>query len=773
MSGLTRRAARATTRTLVGAPLDAVTGRRSARHPMAWVGALVLLLVLPAIAGVIATAAPTVVWLQAVPFVLTVLGVLVLLRLVGSLTGGVWRGVRQGVATIASLGGVIVASALLGLGAFLIWWVIDAAAWALLAPALGVWLAVSLLTAAVAGRAKDRGARGREEAFRAIFGGSEAIWAGRTTAGKRGVTIARAPGKALIDIETHPATVDRAVAGLDANLEAARVSAHQIELRPVSAATKERRRLAASSDGRVLGVSAVDGGRWALSLAPLRAADAGSLALWVERELPGCILLSLDLDGRAAIAGPLEVPTRRVRDELARGFGARPDEVEVSVDTDADGIAAVTVVRHPDMRARDADTVKTLFRRTAEAAIEGFHPDWLVDVDRLGNAARFERRPRRELPARVALEPLLPTSVDTASWNVLPVGVTPEGGPAGQDLLAAPMALVVGPTGSGKTVALLADAAQRLARGHDVCVLDAAKGGADFAAIEAFCRGFAREYDEAVALIKAVFAEGRRRRAILLRERVGNAADLTDEVRSAENIRPLTLIIDEAASLLLVPAVPKGLDKDDPEVLEAQELAAQKGLLKAYIGRIARELRFVQVHLVVAMQRPDAAILDGEIRSNLAHRVQLVAPGKPIGQTELQMLFPADVVTVVYDQIERFDDGRSRGLAVFAAEGGDVTAVRVAYVPQSELPRLLTERGVRPVDGDDRFDLTGTTAGPTVPAPVHGRRIEEPEQVVEVAAGDLDFSDLDFGSLAPEVDAEPALPARPRLGLSVFGDIGL
>ncbi|WP_404430703.1 hypothetical protein LG299_12495 [Microbacterium lacus] len=324
-----------------------------------------------------------------------------------------------------------------------------------------------------------------------------------------------------------------------------------------------------------------------------------------------------------------------------------------------------------------------------------------------------------ELPDRIALGPLLPESVDPIGWNVLPVGVTPEGAPAGQDLLAAPMALVVGPTGSGKTVALLADAAQRLTRGHDVCVLDSAKGGADFAAIEPFCRGFAREYDESVALVKAVYAEGRRRRAVLLREGVGNAADLSVEARAAENIRPLTLIVDEAASLLLVPAIPKGLDKDDPEVRAAKELAAQKDLLRSYIGRIARELRFVQVHLVVAMQRPDAAILDGEIRGNLTHRVLLVAPGKPIGQTELRMLFPTDVVTAVYDQIERFDDGLSRGLAVFAADSGDVTVVRVAYTPQSELEALLRERGVQPVADADRFDLSGAAdTCPGAPSPL-------------------------------------------------------
>lgn len=733
--GIVRKAGRGASRLLVGAPLDALTGRRSARHPMAWIGALILLLVAPIVAGGIAAAWPAA-W--SLPYVLALLGVAVLIRLTGQLLGGIWRPITRGLRSMASLPGAAVTLALLALGAGLVWWLLQSGfAW-LLPPAIGIYLLLALLAAGVAGRQNDRGARKREELYATIFGSSAAVWDGSTRRLRDGSYVAVAPGAAIVALEQDPGNIDARIAAYRPDLEASRLSQQQILLSKATAATKERRKLAATSDGRVLASTPLEGGVWELSLAALRAADAGPLGLWCEKHLAGAVLLSFDIDGRRAVAGALDMETRRVRDAVAAGIGVRPDEIDVRVESDTEGIQTVDIERFPSTRAREGETVATLWRRVLESSIKEAHPDWRVEVDRVGDRVRFERRPRRELPSRVDLDPLLPADVNPGSWSILPIGVTPEGTAAGQDLLAAPMALVVGPTGSGKTVALLADAAQRLTRGHDVCVLDAAKGGADFAAIEPFCRGFAREYEESVALIKAIYAEGRRRRAVLLRERVGNAADLPAAVRAAEGIRPLTLVVDEAASLLLVPAIPKGLDKEDPEVVEATALAAHKGLLKSYIGKIAREFRFVQVHIVVAMQRPDAAILDGEIRSNLAHRVQLVAPGKPIGQTELQMLFPADVVTVVYEQIARFDDGRSRGLAVFAEEGGDVTAVRVAYMPQSEIAAALDVRGVPRVADADRFDLSPTRA-PTAPA--FGRVIEEVVDAGVIEIGEISFDD--------------------------------
>lgn len=74
----------------------------------------------------------------------------------------------------------------------------------------------------------------------------------------------------------------------------------------------------------------------------------------------------------------------------------------------------------------------------------------------------------------------------------------------------------------------------------------------------------------------------------------------------------LLVMIDEAGELLS----PTGAKTD--EAKEADEL---KGEAKMIIGSIARLGRASGVHLVIATQRPDAELIPGETRDNLAVRV--------------------------------------------------------------------------------------------------------------------------------------------------------
>lgn len=53
------------------------------------------------------------------------------------------------------------------------------------------------------------------------------------------------------------------------------------------------------------------------------------------------------------------------------------------------------------------------------------------------------------------------------------------------------------------------------------------------------------------------------------------------------------------------------------------------------------------------------------------------------------MVFNADVVEAAGEQIALLDDGRSRGLAVVAAEAGSARGLRVGYAPMRSIPELL------------------------------------------------------------------------------------
>ncbi|MDW4572610.1 hypothetical protein R8Z57_07450 [Microbacterium sp. M3] len=465
-----------------------------------------------------------------------------------------------------------------------------------------------------------------------------------------------------------------------------------------------RRRIAVSSDGLVLNVSDRGDGYWNLELAAgISPTRAETVEAWLQTAANGLSLVSWQPLYRRALAGYLTAADRALRGRVASLLGSHPHEVSIMVTSDAEGIAQV-ILKAPAGRAVEGESRVVQMRRVMLQAVPGAHADWAVTVDSVTDVTRMERRPRLTLPKRVALEQILPATLTSTDWASIPVGMDPFGRPAGQLLTSAPMSMVVGPTGSGKTIMLLADAVGRLTRGHDLLIIDPSKAGVDFASLEPYTLGFARTYAQSVAALKGIYAEGQRRKAVVLREGVVKWSELSQAVRDAENIRPVTVLIDEVSSMLIQVQVPKGLGKDDPDFIEAQELANQKALLSMYLGKAARELRFAEIFLLIALQRPDANIIGGEIRSNFSHRVQLVPPRKPVGRTELEMLFPAPIVGDVWDAVSRFDDG-NHGLAVLASDESTVMPVRIGYAEMSRIPALLAARGIHPIDPHRRLHL--------------------------------------------------------------------
>src|SRR5699024_10037578 len=211
-----------------------------------------------------------------------------------------------------------------------------------------------------------------------------------------------------------------------------------------------------------------------------------------------------------------------------------------------------------------------------------------------------------------------------------------------------------------------------------------------------YLRGMATTVEEVADLVLAAYAEGERRRGLLLERGAVKWSDLP----ASDHVRQLTVVLDEYSSLVLSPPVDKVLPEAIREGIEAENAA--RALIRTYVGKIARELRFVGVHLVIAMQRADVASLGGgssagggELRSNLSSGVMLIAPGRVPGGETLRMIFPQpEAAEQVAGLVARLDDGRSPGLAIVGGEGGSVHALRVAYADARELPGVLDARGV-------------------------------------------------------------------------------
>lgn len=432
--------------------------------------------------------------------------------------------------------------------------------------------------------------------------------------------------------------------------------------------------------------------------------DAPRVAAWAAKR--GFALVRWSPFSRAALLAPLPPFDAALRRRVAARLGAgdAPWEVELTTRWTVDErsgegrVAEVTISRYPVIRG-DHNKVVGVFRDEVVPVVPGGSAGWSVAVDHVSGTVTLCYGVPPVLPARVELADLVPDRVRPEDWAQLILGVG-VGGPedrVGLDLEAGPHALIAGPVGSGKSVCLVSLAVAALARGHQLVVVDPVKAGLDFVALRPWASAWADDLATGQAVMEAIYTEVARRKSILQAHGAVRWDKLPLEVGRRERIKPVIAIIDEYSSLVLQEPVPKGLPKDHQYVVDAQGRNASREIIAALTGRIAREARFAGIHLAIASQRPDAGIVSGELRANLASAVQLAPPGKPLSREALTMTMQA-LAAEAGETLSTLDDGHSRGLAVVAAEGGSVRGLRVAYATPADIPELITRLGVPPAE---------------------------------------------------------------------------
>ena len=162
--------------------------------------------------------------------------------------------------------------------------------------------------------------------------------------------------------------------------------------------------------------------------------------------------------------------------------------------------------------------------------------------------------------------------------------------PAKWDLSEHPHGLVCGQTGSGKTY-LLRLIIEQASQTADVWLADG-KDSRDFDGLD--LDRIAMGPHESVELIEATGAE------------------IVNRNRSAADNRPLLIVVDEAAAITL--RIAGDSTKDARE---------RRDRLLASLGQIALMGRSVRVHLLVALQRPDADVLGGAMGDQFGLRIAL------------------------------------------------------------------------------------------------------------------------------------------------------
>ena len=178
-------------------------------------------------------------------------------------------------------------------------------------------------------------------------------------------------------------------------------------------------------------------------------------------------------------------------------------------------------------------------------------------------------------------------------------------GPATVDLARVPHILLGGSTGSGKSVLLKLLLMQANKKGATVCIADF-KGGVDFPPVwHKKCR-MCFEEQSTLELLTELTEELEHRKQLLKASGLPNIDH--HNAATGDNLKRYIFACDELAEML----DKTGLTKEQKEIVVKIE-----GLL----GTIARQGRAFGIHLILATQRPDSTILNGQIKNNINCRI--------------------------------------------------------------------------------------------------------------------------------------------------------
>lgn len=173
------------------------------------------------------------------------------------------------------------------------------------------------------------------------------------------------------------------------------------------------------------------------------------------------------------------------------------------------------------------------------------------------------------------------------------------------DLNKTPHVLSAGETGSGKSVILRAMLWQLLKKGCRAYMIDF-KGGVEFGKAYEKYGQVITEKEEALAILSMLTKENAKRLNLFREMEVKNLYDYNQKTNS--NLCRVVVIVDELAELL----DSTGLSKEEKELLAG---------IEKELSTLARLSRATGINLLLGVQRPDAKVITGQIKSNVPVRI--------------------------------------------------------------------------------------------------------------------------------------------------------
>ena len=416
--------------------------------------------------------------------------------------------------------------------------------------------------------------------------------------------------------------------------------------------------------------------------------DGDRLATRLADQHEGYVMTSFEPFLGKATLSRMSERAIRCRGALALALGVKPWEVGVG---EVDG-GGFSVSLPPSYMPSKHDDKLT----EVAAAVVG-RPGWYVETDAEKLVATIVPGDPPTFPATVRY----PFGRPKSSWESIPIGVSlgrtgDEVGPEVRtSFVAAPHMQVSGISGGGKGVTIMCVLAGAIARGWEVAVVDAIKGGVDFVGFRPFVRpgGWGEDLRSACCVLNMAYDEGLRRKNLIKSSGVQKWTQLPP----ATAVKPILVVVDELTSLISPEPSPKGVAKDHPLVVEVADRNLLKATILSTMGKIARELRFAGVSLLASSQVASTTSgVPTELRTNLGAKILLGA--KPTDNNRRLALSAPDAVPSVPPNIAADPAGASRGVGVYELEGVGSGVYKGYWAEPAEYGAWLAEIGAPTTD---------------------------------------------------------------------------
>lgn len=395
-----------------------------------------------------------------------------------------------------------------------------------------------------------------------------------------------------------------------------------------------------------------------------------------------------------AVLTQLSPETSRCRGAAALALGVKPWEVQVAPRRDGGFELELPRTYMPSKHDSKLEEVAT--------SVVG-RDGWYVKVNAQKLTASIVPSAPPTFPA------MIPTPMDNVvkfdhtkkETFKIPLGMKlpPAGQTVGEtfylDMNAGAHLQIGGTSGAGKSVTINCYLSTWLAKGAELAIIDLPTKSADFEWVKDFVRpggwGCASPAQSAVA-IRLIMEEGERRSKIIK----GNGVNDWKDLPKSAALNPLIVVVDELTGLFALESVPKA-GKDAPQLLkdmaaEANRTNLFKEILKNGIKRVAAELRFTGVFLLLASQVASANTgIDPSLRTNLHHKLLLGA--KPTEGNRRLVFSDPDRVPLVPENV-RSSSGASRGVGSAEPEGDEPVIFKSFFASVADYRAWLENLGV-------------------------------------------------------------------------------